>query len=539
MHDLGTYDYIVVGAGSAGCVLANRLSADGRHSVLLVEAGGSDNRLWIRIPLGYGKLFADPAVNWLYQTVPQRELNGRRIAQPRGKVLGGSSSINGLLYIRGQQQDFDGWRDSGAAGWGFDDVLPYFRKAENQQRGADAFHATGGPLPVSNQTESHPLCDAFIAAAVAAGHPINEDFNGAVQEGAGYYQTTSRHGLRVSAATAYLRDARRRRNLRILTHANATRIVVENKKARAVELTVRGKRARANVRGEIVIATGAIGTPQLLQLSGIGPASLLQSHGIEVVQDLPVGEGCQDHLQMRAVYRSTKAFTLNDDMMHLHRQLWIAARFAFLRKGPLTVSAGYAGGFFRSRADLDRPDMQVHFINFSTDKMGASLHPYSGFTASSCQLRPTSRGTVRITSPDPAAAPAIDPNYLGTEDDRLATVDGFKTLRSIMACEPVRAFVAAEMEPGPRAAGDADLLAYCRERSGSLYHPSCTAQMGSGPNAVVDPCLRVRGIEGLRVADASVMPALVSGNCHAAIVMIGEKASDMMLAAAGTHSPGR
>ncbi|HEY0302952.1 MAG TPA: GMC family oxidoreductase N-terminal domain-containing protein [Rhizomicrobium sp.] len=537
MHDLGTYDYIVVGAGSAGCVLANRLSASGRHSLLLAEAGGSDNKLWIRIPLGYGKLFADPAVNWLYQTVPQGELNGRRIAQPRGKVLGGSSSINGLLYIRGQRQDFDGWRDSGAAGWGFDDVLPYFRKAEDQQRGADAFHATGGPLPVSDQTEPHPLCDAFIAAAAAAEHPVNRDFNGATQEGVGYYQTTSRRGLRVSAATAYLREARRRRNLRILTHASATRILIANGKAHAVELTVRGEPARASVRGEIVVATGAIGTPQLLQLSGIGPAPLLRSHGIEVVRDLPVGEGCQDHLQMRAVYRSTKAFTLNDDMMRLHRQMWIAARFAFLRKGPLTVSAGYAGGFFRTRAALDRPDMQVHFINFSTDKMGASLHPYSGFTASSCQLRPTSRGTVRITSPDPMVAPAIDPNYLATEHDRITTVEGFKTLRAIMACEPIRSFVTAEMEPGPRVATDAELLAYCRERSASLYHPSCTAQMGSGAASVVDPRLRVRGIAGLRVADASVMPALVSGNCHAAIVMIGEKASDMILADAAMPSP--
>ncbi|HWD26978.1 MAG TPA: GMC family oxidoreductase N-terminal domain-containing protein [Rhizomicrobium sp.] len=539
MHDAGTYDYIVVGAGSAGCVLANRLSASGRHSVLLLEAGGSDNKFWIHVPLGYGKLFADPTVNWLYQTVPQRGLNGRRIAQPRGKVLGGSSAINGLLYVRGQREDFDAWRDGGAAGWGFDDLLPYFIRAEDQERGASPYHGTGGPLPVSNQREPHPLCDAFIASAATAGNPVNDDFNGAAQEGAGYYQTTSRYGLRVSAAAAYLRPARRRRNLRVLTHAAATRIVIENRKATGIELTVRGEPARANVRGELIIATGAAGTPHLLQLSGIGPAELLRSHGIWAIQDLPVGEGLQDHLQMRALYRSTTPFTLNDDMMRLHRQAWIALRFALLRKGPLTVSAGYAGGFFRSRIADARPDMQVHFINFSTDKMGTSLHRHSGFTASSCQLRPTSRGSVRIVSPDPRDPPAIDPNYLDTEEDRVANVEGFKTLRAIMRAEPVRSFVAEEMEPAPDVATDAELLAYCRERAGSLYHLSCTAQMGTGKQAVVDPRLRVRGIAGLRVVDGSVMPALISGNSHAAIVAIGEKASDMILADAGNAAAGR
>ena len=530
MHDGGAFDYIIVGAGSAGCVLANRLTASGRHRVLLLEAGGPDLNPWIHIPLGYGKLFADPRVNWLYQTEPQAELNCRRIPQPRGKVLGGSSSINGLVYIRGQREDFDHWSQLGARGWSYDEVLPYFRKAEDQMRGADDFHGCGGPLPVSDQTEPHPLCDAFITAAEEAGHPRNTDFNGRTQEGAGYFQTTSRRGLRVSSAVAYLNPAKRRRNLIVATHAHATRIRIEAGRAVGVEWRRAGETFQARAEGEVIVSAGAIATPQLLQLSGVGDAELLQARGAQVVLDLPgVGENLQDHLQVRIVFRATRPITLNDDLRNPWRALRVGLRYALHRKGPLTVSAGYAGGFFRTDPRLATPDIQVHFINFSTNKMGDRLHAFSGFTASSCQLRPQSRGHVRITSPDPFEPPAIDPNYLATETDRRTNVEGVKLLRRMMAQPAMAEFLAAEVEPGPEAADDAALLAHCRKRGSTLYHPTCTARMGEDPGAVVDSRLKARGLRALRVADGSVMPTLVSGNTHAAIVMIGEKAADLIL----------
>jgi choline dehydrogenase len=469
MHEFGRFDYIIVGAGSAGCVLANRLSASGRHRVLLLEAGGRDSNPWIHIPLGYGKLFNDPSVNWLYRTVPQAGLNGRVINQPRGKVLGGSSSINGLVYVRGQRQDFDQWRQLGNTGWSYDDVLPYFRKAEDQARGADEYHGTGGPLPVSDQSEPHPLCDAFIAAAAAAGHKVNPDFNGATQEGAGYYQTTSRRGLRVSAAVAYLRPAGKRSNLAIVTGAHATRVVLEGGIATGLEWTQAGGRFSATASGEVILASGAINTPQLLQLSGIGPGDLLRDHGIAVAHDLSgVGADLQDHLQVRMVFGCTRRITFNDDMRNPLRTGWVGLRFLLGRKGPLTVSAGYAGGFFRTDKALDAPDMQVHFINFSTDKMGERLHKFSGFTASSCQLRPESRGSVRIVSADPFAAPAIDPNYLATETDRRVNVAGLKLLRGIMQAPAIRPFVSTEREPGLDVASDDQLLSYCRERGNAF-----------------------------------------------------------------------
>jgi len=530
MREFGRFDFIIVGAGSAGCVLANRLSASGRHRVLLLEAGGRDTNPWIHIPLGYGKLFNDPTVNWLYQTVPQAGLNGRVVSQPRGKVLGGCSSINGLVYIRGQRQDFDNWRQLGNVGWSYDDVLPYFRRAEDQMRGADDYHGVGGPLPVSDQSEPHPLCDAFIQAAHEAGHPVNPDFNGAAQEGAGYYQTTSRRGFRVSAAVAYLRPARRRPNLAIVTGAHATRILLEGGAAVGIEWAQGGGQFRAAAAREVILAAGAINTPQLLQLSGIGPGELLRDHGVAVAHELPgVGADLQDHLQVRMVFGCTRRITFNDDMRSPFRTAGVGLRFLVRRKGPLTVSAGYAGGFFRTDPARDTPDMQVHFINFSTNKMGDRLHPFSGFTASSCQLRPESRGSVRIVSPDPFAPPAIDPNYLATENDRRVSVAGLKLLRGIMQAPAIRPFVAAEREPGLEVASDEQLLGYCRERGASIYHPTCTARMGADPGAVVDARLQVHGLGRLRIADGSVMPNLVSGNTHAAIVAIGEKAADMIL----------
>jgi choline dehydrogenase len=524
------YDYIVVGAGSAGCVLANRLSESGRHRVLLLEAGGEDTNPWIHVPVGYGKLFLDRKVNWLYSTEPEPELGGRRVFQPRGRVLGGSSSINGLVYIRGQREDFDGWRQAGATGWGYDDVLPYFKKAEHQARGPDEFHGGDGPQWVSDQSEPHALCDAFIEAAEQAGHPRNPDFNGATQEGAGYYQTTSRRGFRVSTAVAYLRPARRRRNLTVATNALATKILFDGRRAVGVEWRSRGRISSARASGEVILSAGAINTPQLLQLSGVGPAPLLQDLGVDVVHEAPgVGENLQDHLQVRCVYRCTKPITFNDDMARLHRTMGVGLRYLLSRKGPLTVSAGYAGGFFRTDPRLASPDIQVHFINFSLNKMGDKLDPYSGFTASACQLRPESRGWVRATSPDPALPPAIFANYLSAEADRAANVAGVRLVREIMGQPAMAPFIAEEKAPGPGIVSDEDLLAYVRGAASTLYHPTCTARMGTDPGAVVDPQLRIVGIEGLRVADGSIMPSVVSGNSNAAIIMIGEKAADLIL----------
>ena len=522
------FDYIVVGAGSAGCVLANRLTADGKHRVLLLEAGPRDTDPWIHVPLGYGKLFNAKSVNWSYWSEPEPELNGRRIFTPRGKVLGGSSSINGLVYTRGQPEDFDDWE---TPGWSFGELLPYFKKCEDQARGADAFHATGGPLAVSDQAEPHELCDAFIEAAVQAGHPRNPDFNGERQEGAGYSQLTARNGVRCSTAKGYLRPAEKRPNLRVETNALASKIVFSGTRATGVEYLKDGSTLRAGAAKEVILSGGAINTPQLLQLSGLGPAQLLGEHGIPVLLDQPnVGEHLQDHFQTRMVLKCTKPVTLNDDMQSLWRQLKIGLRYVFQRKGPLTVSAGYAGGFWRTRPELKRPDVQTHFLAFSTDRMGEKLHPFSGFTASICQLRPTSRGYVRIRSADPREAPAIRYNYLSTEHDRRTMLDGMKLLRRILAQPAIQPYIASEYRPGAEVQSDDDWLAYLRETGTTIYHPTCTAMMGTGDTAVVDSHLRVNGLEALRVVDASVMPAVVSGNTNAAVIAIAEKAADLIRA---------
>ena len=532
--DAEEFDYVIVGAGSAGCVLANRLSASGRHSVLLLEAGPKDTNLWIHVPLGYGKLFKDKTVNWMYQTEPEPGLNGRSIFQPRGKVLGGSSSINGLVYIRGQREDFERWRQRGNAGWGYDDVLPYFRKAEDQQRGADEFHGTGGPLTVSNPRQSDPLCEAFIRGAGETGIPANPDFNGAGQEGAGYFQTTTRRGRRASTAVCYLRPARHRRNLEIRTSAPAQRILFEGRRAVAVQYRHAGTLRTARARCEILVSGGAYNSPQLLQLSGVGPADLLARHGIDVVLDAAgVGHDLQDHLQVRMVMRCSKPVTINDAINHPVRRVLTGLRYAAFRTGPLTVAAGYAGAFFKTDPRLATPDIQVHFIPFSADKMGEKLHAFSGFTASVCQLRPESRGSLRIKSADASVPPEIRINYLATETDRTANVEGLKILRRVLHAPALGPYVAAEVEPGAAIATDAALLAYCRQYGSTIYHPTSTCRMGSDALAVVDQRLRVRGIEGLRVVDGSVMPDVVSGNTNAAIIMIAERASDMILEDAG------
>ncbi len=529
-QDFGRFDFIIVGAGSAGCVLANRLSESGRYRVLLLEAGGRDLNPWIHVPLGYGKLFTDEKVNWRYYTEPEPGLDGRKIFQPRGRVLGGSSSINGLVYVRGQKEDFDRWRQAGNTGWGYGDVLPYFVKSEDQARGASAYHGAGGPLSVCDQSEPHELCDAFIAAAEQAGHPRNDDFNGAEQEGAGYFQTTSRHGRRCSTAVAYLNPAARRSNLTIVTGAAVRRVLFEGRRAVGVEWRSGNETFHAKADGEVILSAGAINTPQLMQVSGVGPGGLLRSLGVEVVHaSAGVGENMQDHLQVRCVFRCKKPITFNDDMAALHRTLWMGLRYLTQRKGPLTVSAGYAGGFFRTDQRLASPDIQVHFINFSLNKMGDKLDPFAGFTASSCHLQPESRGWIRATSPDMAVPPAILANYLATETDRAANVAGVQLIRQIMSQPAMAPYVASESIPGPAIESDEQLLAYVRATGSSIYHPTCSARMGVDPGAVVDPRLKVIGVEGLRIADGSVMPNVVSGNSNAAIIMIGEKAADMIL----------
>jgi len=524
------FDYIIVGAGSAGCVLANRLSADGKHSVLLLEAGPKDTNLWIHIPLGYGRLFKEKTVNWMYQTEPEPGLEGRRVFQPRGKTLGGSSSINGLLYVRGQHEDYDRWRQRGNLGWGYDDVLPFFKKAENQVRGADEFHGVGGPLPVSELSHADPLSAAFIEAAVETGIPRNRDFNGATQEGAGFFQTTTRHGRRASTAVAYLRPALARSNLRVETSALAQRIVFEGRRAVAVDYRCDGGLRTARARREILVSSGAYNSPQLLQLSGVGPAELLRQHGIDVVLDAAgVGNDLQDHLQVRMVMRCTKAITLNDVVNSPARKILAGLRYAAFRTGPLAIAAGTSGAFFKTNPRLATPDIQIHFLPFSTDKMGEGLHPFSGFTASVCQLRPESRGSLRIRSADPAAPPEIRINYLSTETDRTANVEGLKILRRILHAPALKPFVVEEVDPGKNVSTDEEWLAYCRQRGSTIYHPTSTCRMGSDPLAVVDQRLRLRGIEGLRVVDGSVMPDLVSGNTNAVIIMMAEKASEMIL----------
>lgn len=524
------FDYVIVGAGSAGCVLANRLSADGKHKVLLLEAGPKDKNIWIHVPLGYGKLFKDKTVNWMYQTEPEPGLDGRSVFQPRGKVLGGSSSINGLLYVRGQHEDYDRWRQRGNVGWGYDDVLPYFKRAENQQRGSDDYHGVGGPLSVSDWRHDDPLSEAFVKAAVEAGLPYNPDFNGATQEGAGFFQTTTLRGRRASSAFCNLRPAMRRDNMHVETDALAQRILFEGRKARAVEFRQLGRVRVARARKEILVSSGAYNSPQLLQLSGVGPADLLKQHGIDVVLDAPgVGSDLQDHLQVRIVMRCSQRITLNDIVHHPLRRVLAGARYAAFRKGPLTIAAGTAGAFFKTDPRLASPDIQIHFIPFSTDKMGEKLHTYSGFTASVCQLRPESRGSLKIRSADPAAPPEIRINYLATETDRRANVDGIRILRQILAGPALRTYVTDEAYPGAKVVADDDILAYCRQTGSTIYHPTSTCRMGNDALAVVDDRLRLRGIEGLRVVDASVMPDLVSGNTNAPVIMIAEKASDMIL----------
>ena len=531
MEPGSTFDYIIVGAGSAGCVLANRLTESGRHRVLLLEAGGEDRNPWIHIPLGYYKHFTNKKINWLYQTTPGEEWVKRPVPQPRGKVLGGTSAINGMVYIRGQAEDYDHWRQLGNAGWSYEDVLPYFRKAEDQQRGADDFHGVGGPLAVSDPADTHPLAEAYIAAAEQAGYPRNPDFNGAQQEGFGPTQWTTRNGRRCSTAVGYLRPARKRGNLAVATNAHATRLLFEGRRATGVEYSQGGQLRTAHAGGEVLVCGGAYNSPQLLQLSGLGPAGLLGQFGIEVVADMPgVGDNLQDHINGPLIYKVNQPFTANDVAHSVVRRIHTGLRYALLRKGFLAMGASYAGGFIRADPAAASPDIQAQIMMFSGDSPATGAHPFSGCTIVAALLRPESRGHLRITSADPFAAPDIQPNYLAAQKDRDVIVAGLKAVRNIMSQPAIQPFITEEYEPGPGCVSDTEILDYIRERGRTSFHPTTTCRMGTDTTAVVDERLRVRGIQGLRVIDASIMPALVSGNTNAPTIMIGEKGADMILA---------
>ncbi len=524
-----TYDYVIVGAGSAGCVLANRLTADPSTRVLIMEAGGRDTNPWIHIPVGYFKTMHNPKTDWCYVTRPDPGIAWRCLQWPRGKVLGGSSSLNGLLYIRGQPEDYDRWRDLGNPGWGYRDVLPYFIKSEDQERGSGEYHGVGGPQKVSDLRLRRAIAERFIDAAVEIGIPRNDDFNAATQEGVGYFQQTAHKGLRWSTARGFLGAARKRPNLRILTRAHALRVLFENRRAVGVEYRLGDSLSRCFARAEVVLSAGAIGSPQLLQCSGVGNGSHLQALEIPVVHHLAgVGDNLQDHLQVRLVYK-TRHRTLNDEVNNPLRKLLIGMQYLLFRSGPLTLSASQVAIFTRSDPSVDRPDIQFHMQPLSADKPGDGPHKFSAFTASVCQLRPQSRGYVRIRSPAASVYPDIQPNYLSDQLDRKIAVLGIKTARRIAAAPSLAPHIVDEFVPGAVYQTDEELLAAARLYSQTIYHPTSTCKMGSDDLAVVDERLYVRGVEGLRVADASIMPEITSGNTNAPTIMIGEKAADMIL----------
>ncbi|WP_237173710.1 GMC family oxidoreductase [Paracandidimonas lactea] len=527
------YDYIVVGAGSAGCVLAARLSEDPSVRVLLLEAGPPDHSIWLHLPIGYGKTMWSKKYNWCLYTDPDPNMNGRRIYWPRGKTLGGSSAINGLIYIRGQRQDYDHWAAQGNAGWSYDDVLPYFISSESNERGASPFHGDKGPLRVSDIHHQDELIEAFLKGAHEVGVPRTTDFNGKTQEGAGYYQLTTHKGLRCSTATAYLRPARGRRNLVVCSNAAATSLIMDGARAAGINYLQAGEARSAEINdgGEVLLSAGAIYSPQLLQLSGIGPAGLLQSHGIPVVANLPgVGENLQDHLQIRLGFECTRPITTNDALNSLLGRIRMGMQWLVRREGPLAVGINQGGCFMRALPDAATPDIQFHVATLSADMAGGKVHDYSGFTFSVCQLRPESRGHVRIKSVDPLVTPEIQPNYLDTDLDRRTTVAAIKAARQIARSRSMQPYVKREVKPGPEAETDEDLLAFARDTGATIFHPTGTCRMGPDGDAmaVLDAELRVRGMKSLRVIDASSMPTLVSGNTNAPVIMMAEKAAHLI-----------
>jgi choline dehydrogenase len=532
---LGTYDYVIVGAGTAGCVLANRLSADPAARVLLLEAGGRDDYFWIHIPVGYLYTIGNPRTDWCFRTVAEAGLNGRSIGYARGKVLGGCSSINAMIYMRGQRSDYDHWAALGNEGWSWDEVLPYFRRTEDYAHGADAWHGAGGELRVEERRVSWTILDAWREAAAECGIPKISEFNRGDNFGTAYFQMNQRRGVRWSATKAFLRPVEHRRNLRVITHAHVLRLRVERRdgfaRARGVEFATPAGVQSVEAGRETILAAGAIGSPQILQLSGIGPGALLHAMGVTVSHELPgVGENLQDHLQIRLVYKVHGATTLNQRANSLLGRAAMGLEYLLFRTGPLTMPPSQLGAFARSDPSQPSANIEWHVQPLSLDKFGDPLHPFPAITPSVCNLQPSSRGSVRIQGADPHAAPAIAPNYLATDHDRQVAVDAMRFTRRIMSAQALARYRPEEWKPGPSAQSDQELMRVAGDLATTIFHPVGTCKMGSDPMAVVDDRLRVHGARGLRVVDASIMPRITSGNTNAPTVMIAEKGAEMILA---------